>query len=101
MDNAWFQSLFFWDRVLIVYPWTQRYFGKFGNLNSVAAIQGNAMVAAHGKVVLNSLDLAVKNMDRIKATYSNLSELHCEILNVDPDNFRVPHHFPSESKCII
>ncbi|GAA6074578.1 hemoglobin, beta adult 2 [Tachysurus ichikawai] len=76
-------------RVLIVYPWTQRYFGKFGNLNSVAAILGNPLVSAHGIVVLNSLDLAVKNLDSIKTTYSNLSELHCEILNVDPDNFRL------------
>lgn len=80
-------------RVLIVYPWTQRYFGKFGNLNSVAAILGNPNVAAHGKVVLNALDKAVNNLDSIKTTYSNLSQLHCEILNVDPDNFRVggPH----------
>lgn len=70
-------SALLWDRVLIVYPWTQRYFGTFGNLNSVAAILGNSMVAAHGKVVLNSLGLAVKNLDSIKATYSNLSELHC------------------------
>ncbi|KAG7316899.1 hypothetical protein KOW79_019197 [Hemibagrus wyckioides] len=76
-------------RVLIVYPWTQRYFGKFGNLNSVAAILGNPSVAAHGIVVLKSLDLAVKDLDNIKATYTKLSELHCEILNVDPDNFRL------------
>ncbi|KAK3511744.1 hypothetical protein QTP70_020741 [Hemibagrus guttatus] len=75
-------------RVLIVYPWTQRYFGKFGNLNSVAAILGNPSVAAHGIVVLKSLDMAVKDLDNIKATYAKLSELHCEILNVDPDNFR-------------
>ncbi|KAF7691028.1 hemoglobin cathodic subunit beta-like [Silurus meridionalis] len=76
-------------RVLIVYPWTQRYFGKFGNLNSVAAILGNPAVAAHGKVVLNALDAAVKDLDDIKTIYSNLSQLHCEILNVDPDNFRL------------
>ncbi|KAB5531096.1 hypothetical protein PHYPO_G00136980 [Pangasianodon hypophthalmus] len=76
-------------RVLIVYPWTQRYFDKFGNLNSVAAILGNPKVAAHGKVVLNALHNAVQNLDNIKATYSKLSQLHCEILNVDPDNFRL------------
>ncbi|KAF4077788.1 hypothetical protein AMELA_G00212010 [Ameiurus melas] len=76
-------------RVLIVYPWTQRYFGQFGNLNSAAAILGNPKVTAHGKVVLNALDNAVKNLDNIKETYSKLSQLHCEILSVDPDNFRL------------
>ncbi|XP_067238637.1 hemoglobin, beta adult 2 [Chanodichthys erythropterus] len=76
-------------RVLIVYPWTQRYFGSFGNLSSAAAIQGNPKVAQHGKTVLNALEKAVKNMDDIKGTYSQLSQLHCEKLNVDPDNFRL------------
>ncbi|XP_060799138.1 hemoglobin cathodic subunit beta-like [Neoarius graeffei] len=76
-------------RVLIVYPWTQRYFGKFGNLNSVPAILGNSEVIAHGKVVLKALDKAVKDLDNIKTTYKNLSKLHSETLNVDPDNFRL------------
>lgn len=86
------------DRVLIVYPWTQRYFGKFGNLNSVPAILGNSEVIAHGKVVLKALDKAVKDLDNIKTTYKNLSKLHSETLNVDPDNFRVCHLFPLQSK---
>ncbi|KAL7830696.1 hypothetical protein SRHO_G00318230 [Serrasalmus rhombeus] len=76
-------------RLLIVYPWTQRYFGSFGDLSSAAAIMGNPKVAAHGKVVLGALDKAVKDLDNIKATYSSLSLLHCEKLNVDPDNFRL------------
>lgn len=76
-------------RCLIVYPWTQRYFGNFGNLYNAAAIMGNPMVAAHGKTVLGGLDRAVKNMDDIKATYAELSVLHSEKLHVDPDNFRV------------
>nr|CAD60791.1 novel beta-type globin [Danio rerio] len=76
-------------RCLIVYPWTQRYFAKFGNLYNAAAILGNPMVAAHGKTVLKGLELAVKNMDNIKATYADLSVLHSEKLHVDPDNFRV------------
>ncbi|KAJ8253924.1 hypothetical protein COCON_G00205360 [Conger conger] len=76
-------------RVLIVYPWTQRYFGKFGDLSSVAAIVGNAKVAEHGKTVLGALGKAVKNMDNIKATYTKLSKQHSEELNVDPDNFRL------------
>jgi hemoglobin subunit epsilon len=76
-------------RCLVVYPWTQRYFGNFGNLYNTAAIRGNPMVAAHGKTVLHGLDRAVKNMDDIKATYAELSVLHSEKLHVDPDNFRV------------
>lgn len=80
------------DRVLIVYPWTQRYFGKFGNLNSVTAILANPEVIAHGKVVLNALEKAVYNLDSIKAIYSDLSQLHWEVFHVDPDNFRVGYH---------
>ncbi|XP_030646838.1 hemoglobin beta embryonic-1.1 [Chanos chanos] len=76
-------------RCLVVYPWTQRYFGKFGNLYNAAAIMGNPMVAAHGTVVLHGLDKAVKNMDDIKATYAELSVLHSEKLHVDPDNFKL------------
>lgn len=72
-----------------MYPWTQRYFGNFGNLYNAAAIMGNPMVAAHGKTVLGGLNRAVKNMDDIKGTYAELSVLHSEKLHVDPDNFRV------------
>ncbi|XP_045894326.1 hemoglobin beta embryonic-1.1 isoform X2 [Micropterus dolomieu] len=77
------------SRCLIVYPWTQRYFGSFGNLYNAAAITGNPKVAAHGKVVLHGLDRALKNMDNIKATYAELSVLHSEKLHVDPDNFKL------------
>ncbi|XP_073691632.1 hemoglobin subunit beta-1-like [Garra rufa] len=76
-------------RCLIVYPWTQRYFGSFGSLSDAAAIMGNKKVAAHGKVVINGLALAAKNMDNIKSTYAPLSVLHSEKLHVDPDNFRL------------
>ncbi|XP_038559132.1 hemoglobin subunit beta-2-like [Micropterus salmoides] len=76
-------------RCLIVYPWTQRYFGKFGNLYNAEAITANPQVAAHGKTILHGLDRAVKNMDNIKATYAELSVLHSEKLHVDPDNFRL------------
>ncbi|XP_037646978.1 hemoglobin subunit beta-2-like isoform X1 [Sebastes umbrosus] len=76
-------------RCLIVYPWTQRYFGNFGNLYNAAAIMGNAMVAKHGTTILHGLDRGVKNMDNMKATYAELSVLHSEKLHVDPDNFRL------------
>ncbi|KAM9170973.1 hemoglobin subunit epsilon-like [Pangshura tecta] len=76
-------------RLLIVYPWTQRFFSSFGNLSSPTAIMGNPKVRAHGKKVLTSFGDAVKNLDNIKATYSKLSELHCNKLHVDPENFRL------------
>ncbi|XP_020031371.1 hemoglobin subunit gamma [Castor canadensis] len=76
-------------RLLIVYPWTQRFFDKFGNLSSPSAIMGNPKVKTHGKKVLTSLEEAIKNMDDLKGTFSQLSELHCDRLHVDPENFRL------------
>ncbi|XP_052011952.1 hemoglobin subunit beta-H1 [Apodemus sylvaticus] len=76
-------------RLLIVYPWTQRFFDKFGNLSSPLAIMGNPRIRAHGKKVLTSLGLAVKNMDNLKETFAPLSELHCDKLHVDPENFKL------------
>ncbi|XP_034361558.1 hemoglobin subunit beta-H0 [Arvicanthis niloticus] len=76
-------------RLLIVYPWTQRFFDKFGNLSSAPAIMGNPRIRAHGKKVLTSLGLAVKNMDNLKETFAHLSELHCDKLHVDPENFKL------------
>ncbi|KAG9331326.1 hypothetical protein JZ751_019492 [Albula glossodonta] len=76
-------------RLLIVYPWTQRPFSGFGDLSTPAAIMGNAKVAQHGKTVMNGLDRAVKNLDNIKDAYSDLSQMHSNILHVDPDNFRL------------
>lgn len=73
----------------MVYPWTQRYFGGFGNLYNAEAIMANPNVAAHGTVVLRGLEKALKNMDDIKNTYTTLSELHSEKLQVDPGNFQV------------
>uniref|UniRef100_A0A668S5N1 Globin domain-containing protein n=1 Tax=Oreochromis aureus TaxID=47969 RepID=A0A668S5N1_OREAU len=67
------------SRLLIVYPWTQRYFQVFGNLSTSAAIMRNPKVAKHGRTVMGGLENAVKNMDNIKQTY----------LHVDPDNFKV------------
>ncbi|XP_078506712.1 hemoglobin subunit beta-3-like [Lissotriton helveticus] len=76
-------------RVLVVYPWTQRYFSSFGSLSSAAAIAGNAKVAAHGKKVLSALGGAVHHLDDIKGTLAKLSELHADTLHVDPQNFRL------------
>ena len=76
-------------RLLAVYPWTQRFFDKFGNLSSSPAIMGNPKVKAHGKKVLTSFGDAIKNLDNLKGTFAKLSELHCDKLHVDPENFKV------------
>ncbi|KAI4564362.1 hypothetical protein MJT46_010160 [Ovis ammon polii x Ovis aries] len=76
-------------RLLIVYPWTQRFFDSFGNLCSESAIMGNPKVKAHGRKVLNSFGNAIKHMDDLKGTFADLSELHCDKLHVDPENFRL------------
>ncbi|KAM9346423.1 hemoglobin subunit beta-2-like [Symphorus nematophorus] len=77
------------SRCLVVYPWTQRYFGNFGNLYNAEAIASNPLVAKHGTTILHGLDRALKNMDNIKAAYAELSVLHSEKLHVDPDNFKL------------
>ncbi|NXW74755.1 HBB protein, partial [Hirundo rustica] len=76
-------------RLLIVYPWTQRFFASFGNLSSPTAIIGNPKVRAHGRKVLTSFGEAVKNLDSIKKCFAQLSKLHCDKLHVDPENFRL------------
>uniref|UniRef100_A0A8C0WJ30 Globin domain-containing protein n=1 Tax=Castor canadensis TaxID=51338 RepID=A0A8C0WJ30_CASCN len=76
-------------RLLIVYPWTQRYFGSFGDLSSADAILHNPKVKAHGKKVLNSFSEGLKHLDNLKGTFSSLSELHCDKLHVDPENFKL------------
>nr|P16418.1 RecName: Full=Hemoglobin subunit beta; AltName: Full=Beta-globin; AltName: Full=Hemoglobin beta chain [Erythrolamprus miliaris] len=76
-------------RLLIVYPWTQRFFTSFGNLSNAAAIQSNAQVKAHGKKVFTAFGDAVKNPEGVKDTFAKLSELHCDKLHVDPVNFKL------------
>nr|AET98885.1 hemoglobin subunit delta 2 [Condylura cristata] len=76
-------------RLLVVYPWTQRFFDSFGDLSSASAIMGNAKVKAHGKKVAHSITDGVNNLDNLKGTYAKLSELHCDKLHVDPENFRL------------
>ena len=85
-------------RLLVVYPWTQRFFEHFGDLSSADAVMNNAKVKAHGKKVLDSFSNGMKHLDDLKGTFAQLSELHCDKLHVDPENFRVsswsPQCFP-------
>uniref|UniRef100_A0A6B2F1A8 Globin domain-containing protein n=1 Tax=Bothriechis nigroviridis TaxID=88079 RepID=A0A6B2F1A8_BOTNI len=77
------------SNLLIVNPWTQRFFPNFGNLSNAAAIQSNAQVKAHGKKVFTAFGDAVKNPEGVKETFAKLSELHCDKLHVDPVNFKL------------
>ncbi|XP_056143140.1 hemoglobin cathodic subunit beta-like [Lampris incognitus] len=76
-------------RVLIVYPWTERYFSAFGNISDADALLKNARVAAHGKVLLRALGEGVRHMDNIKNFYAPLGRQHREEFSVDPDTFRL------------
>ncbi|XP_069841466.1 hemoglobin subunit beta-2-like [Dendropsophus ebraccatus] len=76
------------SRLLIVYPWTQRYFSSFGNLSNPTAIAGNAKVQAHGKKVLSAIGDTLGHLDNVKASLHTLSDIHAFKLHVDPENFR-------------
>ncbi|XP_056390740.1 hemoglobin subunit beta-2-like [Hyla sarda] len=76
------------SRLLVVYPWTQRYFSSFGNLSNATAISGNAKVKAHGKKVLSAVGGAVQHLDDVKHHLAALSTSHAQELHVDPENFR-------------
>ncbi|XP_071978851.1 hemoglobin subunit beta-2-like [Engystomops pustulosus] len=76
------------SRLLVVYPWTQRYFSSFGNLSNVTAINGNAKVKAHGKKVLTAVGSAIQHLDSVKHHLAALSKSHAQELHVDPENFK-------------
>ncbi|XP_077131441.1 hemoglobin subunit beta-2-like [Ranitomeya variabilis] len=76
------------SRLLIVYPWTQRYFSSFGNLSNATAISGNAKVKAHGKKVLTAVGGAIQHIDDVKHYLADLSKSHAQELHVDPENFK-------------
>ncbi|KAM4632315.1 hemoglobin subunit beta-2-like [Discoglossus pictus] len=75
-------------RLLVVYPWTKRYFSSFGNLSNDVAIAGNAKVQAHGKKVLAAIGNTIKHLDDVKGFLAKLSKSHAEELHVDPENFK-------------
>ncbi|KAM4632305.1 hemoglobin subunit beta-2-like [Discoglossus pictus] len=75
-------------RLLVVFPWTQRYFPSFGNLSDAAAIAGNAKVQAHGKKVLTAIGNTIQHLDDVKGFLAKLSKSHANELHVDPENFK-------------
>nr|AGT37223.1 hemoglobin beta chain [Ochotona princeps] len=92
-------------RLLVVYPWTQRFFETFGDLSSASAVMGHAEVKTHGKKVMNAFSDGLHHLDYLMGTFAKLSELHCDKLHVDPENFKLlgnvlvvvlSHHFGGE-----
>ncbi|XP_055279491.1 hemoglobin subunit beta-C [Moschus berezovskii] len=86
VDEVGAESL---GRLLVVYPWTQRFFESFGDLSTAEAVFGNAKVKAHGKKVLDSFSEGLNHLDDLKGAFASLSELHCDKLHVDPENFKL------------
>nr|XP_020760939.1 hemoglobin subunit beta-C(NA)-like [Odocoileus virginianus texanus] len=76
-------------RLLVVYPWTKRFFEHFGDLSSADAVMGNPKVKAHGKRVLDAFSESLKHLDYIEDCFDALSKLHCERLHVNPENFKL------------
>ncbi|KAG5199745.1 hypothetical protein MJG53_010500 [Ovis ammon polii x Ovis aries] len=52
---------------------------------NVEVVRGESLA----RKVLNSFGNAIKHMDDLKGTFADLSELHCDKLHVDPENFRL------------
>lgn len=88
-------------RLLVVYPWTQRFFESFGDLSTADAVMNNPKVKAHGKKVLDSFCEGLKQLDDLKGAFASLSELHCDKLHVDPENFRVSLWNPQYSLFMV
>lgn len=62
----------------------------------------NAKVKAHGKKVITAFSDGLKHLDNLKGTFASLSELHCDKLHVDPENFRVSLMRPCVSLlCLV
>ncbi|XP_028979186.2 hemoglobin subunit beta-4-like [Esox lucius] len=76
-------------RLLIVFPWTRRYFSSLGNLVDSAAILDNPEVVMYGITLMRVLGMAVQNPDNMKNTLTALSVLLSGKLHVDPDNFKL------------
>nr|AGT37188.1 hemoglobin beta chain [Ochotona dauurica] len=92
-------------RLLVVYPWTLRFFDSFGDLSTASSVMGNADVTAHGRNVMNAFSEGLHHLDNHQGTFAKLSELHCDKLHVDPENFKLlgnvlvvvlSHHFGQE-----
>ncbi|KAJ1098212.1 hypothetical protein NDU88_003328 [Pleurodeles waltl] len=77
------------SRLLVVNPWSRRYFPDFGDLSSCDAICRNPKVLAHGAKVLRSVVESTKHLDNLREYYADLSTTHSLKFYVDPENFKL------------
>uniref|UniRef100_A0A8C6XBD5 Globin domain-containing protein n=1 Tax=Naja naja TaxID=35670 RepID=A0A8C6XBD5_NAJNA len=71
------------NRLFIVFPQSKTYFSHF-NLSP-----GSKDIIHQGEKVGKALDSALKHLDDIRGTLSQLSDLHAYNLRVDPVNFKL------------
>nr|P10786.1 RecName: Full=Hemoglobin subunit beta-2; AltName: Full=Beta-2-globin; AltName: Full=Hemoglobin beta-2 chain; AltName: Full=Hemoglobin beta-minor chain [Triturus cristatus] len=76
-------------RLIVVNPWSRRYFHDFGDLSSCDAICRNPKVLAHGAKVMRSIVEATKHLDNLREYYADLSVTHSLKFYVDPENFKL------------
>uniref|UniRef100_A0A452IXD8 Globin domain-containing protein n=1 Tax=Gopherus agassizii TaxID=38772 RepID=A0A452IXD8_9SAUR len=73
-------------RMFCVYPSTKTYFPHFDLHHD------SEQIRHHGKKVVGALGDAVRHLDNLSATLSELSNLHAYNLRVDPVNFKLLSH---------
>ncbi|XP_070811066.1 hemoglobin subunit alpha-D [Pituophis catenifer annectens] len=71
------------NRLLIVFPQSKTYFSHF-NLSP-----SSKDIVHQGEKIGKALDSALKHLDDIRGTLSQLSDLHAYNLRVDPVNFQL------------
>nr|DBA20193.1 TPA: hypothetical protein GDO54_015908 [Pyxicephalus adspersus] len=74
------------DKMITVYPWTQKFKSNF-RISTPAAIAGNVKVQEHTRRFLGAIGETVKNLDNVKSSLQSLSDIHSHELFVDPNNF--------------
>nr|DBA20192.1 TPA: hypothetical protein GDO54_015907 [Pyxicephalus adspersus] len=75
-------------RLLIVHPWTQRFFSNSENVSTPAVIAGNVKVQEHTRRFLGAIGETVKDLDNVKSSLQSLSDINAHELFVDPSNLR-------------
>nr|XP_012420371.1 PREDICTED: hemoglobin subunit gamma-like [Odobenus rosmarus divergens] len=82
------------EKDIITSPWGKVHVEEFGQIRPREhflclchheKLQGKLC----GKKILTSFREATRNLDDLKVTFVQLSELHCDMLQVDPETFRV------------
>ncbi|XP_039348783.1 hemoglobin subunit alpha-D [Mauremys reevesii] len=74
------------ERLFLVYPNTKTYFPHFDLHHD------SEQIRHHGKKVVTALGDAVRHVDNLRETLSELSNLHAYNLRVDPVNFKLLSH---------